>query len=187
MRPPASEDSPEPELPPGDLFQTKPNNFGLFRVYSSIPSHDPDEELSLNLACDAPGLAVGENDSGSWRPGFGSSGNIADNTEEKFFLPFLNATVFRLMNWFYGTNIKSFADLERLVREVILANDFNADDLQDFNEVSKLRRLNNYSNDPGLSAKDGWKQIPIDLPAPADNVQQTEAIVPVFEVPRVWY
>ncbi len=45
--------------------------------------------------------------------------------KDGFFVPFLNATVFRLMNWFYsGSSFKSIAELQSLVDDVILAPDF---------------------------------------------------------------
>ena len=55
--------------------------------------------------------------------------------------PFLNATVCRLMNWFYtGSNQKSIAELDRLVKEVII-HDFDVSDLEGFSTALELHCL----------------------------------------------
>lgn len=47
--------------------------------------------------------------------------------------PFLNVTVCWLMNWFYtGSNQKSIAELDHLVKEVIVQDDFDVSDLEGF-------------------------------------------------------
>jgi hypothetical protein len=46
---------------------------------------------------------------------------------------FFNATVCQLMNWFYsGSNQKSIAELDHLVKEVIVRDDFDVSDLEGF-------------------------------------------------------
>jgi hypothetical protein len=54
--------SPSPELPQvaDILLETEPNEFGLYCVYTTFPTNDPDETLDLNDVCDAPGLATSQ-------------------------------------------------------------------------------------------------------------------------------
>jgi hypothetical protein len=167
-------------------FETEPNDFGIYRSYTCLPSHDPEGEISLDLLCDGAGLAVGESDAGKWWSGFGSSALAA--AKENLFTPFLNATVFRLMNWFYnGSNTKSQANLNRLVHEVILAPDFVTNDLHDFSAARELERLDEYTDGPGFSAKDGWKQSSVNIPLPAETVKQCEGKAPMLRVDGIWY
>ena len=94
-------------------------------------------------------------------------------------MPFLNATVFWLMNWFYsGSNMKSIAELQSLVNNVLLANDYNPEHLKNFSARSEIRRLD---TEPGKGSssipfthKNGWKQLTVRIKLPAENVKQTK-------------
>jgi hypothetical protein len=60
-------------------------------------------------------------------------GAMFNAATENIYHPFLNATVCRLMNWFYsGSNQKSIAELDRLVKEVLVQDDFDVSDLEGF-------------------------------------------------------
>jgi hypothetical protein len=77
-----------------------------------------------------------------------------------FFHPFPNASVFRLINWFYRASAtKSMADLNCLVHKVILAEDFNLEHLRDFRIAQEMACLNadGNTNSP-FTAEDGWKE-----------------------------
>jgi hypothetical protein len=65
-----------------------------------------------------------------------------ENLTNAYFVPFLNASVFCLMNWFYnGSNNKFLSDLDNLVNNVILANDFKKDDLIGFHATHEAECL----------------------------------------------
>jgi hypothetical protein len=186
---PPSEPLPSPSPIPGDanptVFETEPDEFGLFRSYVSRPTYIPDEELSLDTICDSGGLSVPKSDTRGWQSVFGPLTNSAGN----FFAPFLNATVFRLMNWFYGgSNMKSVAELDRLVKDVILAEDFNVADLKGFSAAKELKRLDEHSEGPEFSAKDGWIEGSVKIPLPGEKVKhKSETDAPTFEVKGVFY
>lgn len=58
------------------------------------------------------------------------------------FAPFLNMTVFRLMSWFYGgSQMKSLAELDSLVNDVILQEDFDKAHLHGFSAARESARL----------------------------------------------
>ena len=61
----------------------------------------------------------------------------ANNTTIHPFAPFLNATVFHLMEWFYQLAEKTLEDLNYLVCKVILADDFDREDLLRFDAGRK--------------------------------------------------
>jgi hypothetical protein len=174
------------ELPEPISIDTEPNEFGLYRSYPSMPSHDPDEDTSLDSVCDSPGLAVVDRASGNWWSGLGCS---FTKSIGNFFVPFANASVFRLMEWFYnGSSVKSIADLDTLVSGVILAEDFDPKHLEGFSATRELKRLDDYSGGPGLAENDGWREGSVYLRLPAECVKHTsEADAPAFEVKGVFY
>jgi hypothetical protein len=180
---PSPSPMPDDDNPP--VFETEPDEFGLFRSYVSRPTYIPDEELSLDTVCDAGGLAVPKSDTRGWQSVFGPLTNSAGN----FFAPFLNAAVFRLMDWFYsGSNMNSVAELDRLVKEVLLSEDFNVADLKCFSAAKELNRLDKHNEGPEFSAKDGWIEGSVKIPLPGEKVKhKSETDAPTFEVKGVFY
>jgi len=176
---------PEPQS-----ITTKPDEFGLYRVYETYPSLVPDEDQGLDDCCDAPGLSVAPGASSQrWWTGFGCK--IPD-LSRNIFAPFLNATVFRLMNWFYsGSNMKSVAELQSLVDNVLLANDYDHTHLKNFSARSELRRLDGESgkdsNSLPFTHENGWKESTVRIKLPAEKVNQTEDSAPELEVPGVYH
>ena len=100
--------------------------------------------------------------------------------------------VFRLMNWFYsGSNMKSVAELQSLVNNVLLADDYDREHLKNFNARSEIRRLDtepgNGSSSIPFTHENGWKQLTVRIKLPAENVKQTEDSAPELEVPDVYH
>ncbi|KAI0263908.1 hypothetical protein BC834DRAFT_970987 [Gloeopeniophorella convolvens] len=188
--PPAEPDEEEaPEDPPADAEtarvvyrKTEPNAFGVFRAYTAEPTHDPDALISLEDLCDSSKLAVPLpfQFARQWWAGFGTS--ILESLENNMFAPFLNATSFRLMEWFYGNTMKSLADLDRLVNDVILADDFNREDLRAFSAARESRRMDEFEP-PGLDTLDGWTKSKVSLSFPDTGAKHdSEDTAPKFEV-----
>ena len=94
------------------------------------------------------------------------------------------------MNWFYNsTNHKSLSDLDRLVNDVILADDFKKDDLIGFRATREAERLDK-ANTPlsRFSDQDGWNETCVKILLPAQRVNHaTEAEAPEFEVPGLFH
>jgi hypothetical protein len=186
---------PEDPEPIPQNITTKPDEFGLYRVYETFPSFVPDENQGLDDCCDAPGLAAVPSTSAQrWWTGFGCK--IPDLSPQVFhrniFAPFLNATVFRLMNWFYsGSNMKSVAELQSLVDNVLLADDYDHAHLKNFSARSELRRLDGESGKDSDSLpfthENGWKKSSVRIKLPAEKVNQTEESAPELEVPGVYH
>ncbi|GLB38146.1 hypothetical protein LshimejAT787_0500110 [Lyophyllum shimeji] len=137
--------TPEPEIEHSTV-EIEPNEFGLYRVYTSYLTNDSEENLCLDDLCDDPGISAARNtlDKRPWYSGFSSHISVA---KSHFFTPFLKATVFRLMSWFdSGSNMKSLTELDALVNNVILAKDFDPKDLEGFSAAWELRRLDNHNS-----------------------------------------
>lgn len=183
--------SPSP-IPQADVIKTDRDEFGLYRVYTSYPHTNPDEMRDLESRCDAPGFAtssrIGEK---RWWTGFCRSIPDLSVGNSNFFAPFLNATVFRLMNWFYsGSSSKSIAELQSLVDDVILVPDFKVSDLRGFNAKRELRQLDGKtdtdSNHPFTNGN-GWKQSSVYIKLPCEKTLQTEDTAPTLEIPGVYH
>jgi hypothetical protein len=98
------------------------------------------------------------------------------------------------MSWFYsGSVMKSLAELDCLVNEVILADDFDKADLKEFGALKESNRLDNYQGDvedihSSFSPLDGWKVTSMKIRVPADGVPHTsEDVAPLFKVPGLFY
>jgi hypothetical protein len=95
------------------------------------------------------------------------------------------------MNWFYsGSAQKSLAELDRLVHEVILAPEFNTQELAGFRATKEVKRMDQWKDDPksSLSSNDGWIEATVGIKVPADGVKQTsEATSPEYRVPGLYY
>ncbi|KAA1479425.1 hypothetical protein DENSPDRAFT_862027 [Dentipellis sp. KUC8613] len=93
-------------------------------------------------------------------------------------------SIFRLMNWFYsGSNTKSITELDRLVNDVILADDFTQEDFKGFSATRELGRL-----DEAMDSTAGWKQASVRVRLPKEGVQNTsETNAPEFQVEGVYH
>ena len=181
---PAPQASP-PADNPGTSYSTNPNEFGVYREYlCGIPSHNPDEFGSMSDLCDAPTLI---------QP-IPSSIPTGSNTAPAFFAPYRNVSTFRLMHWYHGSSaLKSFGELNRLVKDVILADDFNIEHLNGFSADREAGRVDNYHDESSsvFSARDGWIEAPVSIPVPVEKGQNmprmTEATAPRFEAQGLFY
>ncbi|KIO07073.1 hypothetical protein M404DRAFT_942468 [Pisolithus tinctorius Marx 270] len=113
------------------LYRTVQNNYGLFREYASgFPTYDPESGAHIEQLCDGRATQDSGEDGEPWNARFSHS---LKQLRKNYFTPFLNATVWRLMSWFYnGSTQKSQSDLDNLVHNVILAADFDREDLRSF-------------------------------------------------------
>ena len=190
-QPPSPKAIPEPRQ--ADVVKTDPDEFGIYRVYTTYPCTNPDEIQDLETRCDAPGLATAsQNSEKRWWTGFGC---LMHDQKDGFFAPFLNATVFRLMNWFYsGSSSKSIAELQSLVDNVISAPDFKISDLSHFNAKRELQRLDGETKTNSIDSartpftnSNGWKKSSVYIRLPCEKILQKEDTAPILEVPGVYH
>jgi len=177
---------PHSPTPPVELetFRTEEDEFGRFRIYHQRPA----EELSNTPPPD-------HND-------FAESGEIhqgrPENLASGLQMPvafiaglssliglFMNATVALLVQWFCsGTGQKSTADVQHLIDDVILHEDFKAEDLQGVSLARELKKLDTFES----SLQDqGWKKgrVKISVPCPKEKVAESEAVE--FEIEGLLY
>lgn len=173
--------------PSSAVYKTPPNQFGVFHVFDTgLPTYVPNEFHSLENLSDSPNFEVAPNTIPTgWWAGFGSS---LRQLEETWFAPFLSASTFRLMKWFYGAStIKSLTELDRLVHEVLLAEDFKLEDLRTFRATKEDQRLGD-GQDMSFSPADGWLQSSVNIPITAERLRHhNSAEVPQYSVPGLFY
>ena len=148
-------DLPAPEP---TIHETFPNLFGLYRRFTIWPSVDPENDITIDDLTDAPTF-INTTDRG-YRKAEDAFGTDSSSNP---FAPYLNATVYRLMNWFYQTGSKTLNDLNNLVHNVILAPEFDADHLQNFSASSEAKRLD---DNPVFPSSDGWQESSVKLRLP---------------------
>ncbi|KAF9642423.1 hypothetical protein BDM02DRAFT_3193292 [Thelephora ganbajun] len=168
---------PSSPTPPVELerFRTEEDEFRCFRIYCKCPI----SELSNTPLPD-------HND-------FTESGEIRrarpENVASGLRMPvafvaglssliglFVNTTIALLIQWFCsGTGQKSTADIQRLIDNVILHEDFKAEDLQGVNLARELKKLDTFES----SLEDqGWKKgsVKISVPCPKKKVTESKAV-----------
>lgn len=103
-----------------DTLQTGFNSFGLSRLYPRRPSFEPDQFIASSLlARISPTVTTHE----------------ADRSSNVFAppYPFRNMTIYRLMSWMNsGSSVLSETKVSHLVRDVLMADDFDRNDLENF-------------------------------------------------------
>ncbi|KAF9642395.1 hypothetical protein BDM02DRAFT_3133118 [Thelephora ganbajun] len=177
---------PSSPTPPVKLerFRTKEDEFRHFRIYHKHPIL----ELSNTPLLD--------------HNNFTESGEIhrahPENVASGLWMPvafmaglssliglFVNMTVALLIQWFCsGTGQKSTADVQCLIDDVILHEDFKAEDLQGVNLARELKKLDTFES----SLEDqGWKKgsVKISMPCPKKKVAKSKAVE--FEIEGLLY
>jgi len=149
-----------------DHLVTMANKFGLWRDYPRRPSYDPDMFLSLE-------------DLSSFHMRNSPPESPVPQPDPMFFS---NKTVGKLMSWAYNGNYnKSSAEINKLVREVLLAKDFNADELIGFNalhETEKLDQALTKETDGRLYSQFTETSIIIDVPSGCKDKPPVQFSVP---------
>ena len=171
-------------------LRTEPDGSDLFREYPiRFPSHDPENATSLEHLCDGPTFQrVEDDEDAQLLLSRGPASSALDMLRKNYFSPFLNATIWRLMSWFYNSATqKSLDDLNHLVHDVILADDFNSNDLHQFNARRETKRLDDTPSDTSLATSDGWHTTSISIRLPCDRVKQVEDTAPEFHVEGLYY
>jgi hypothetical protein len=107
----------QPALSPGhpEAICTSKNVFSLYRQYSTSPTHDPEEELSLDDLSNIPSNKL-------------TSDNNLGLTPQSFG-PYPNYNSFRIGDWYWNRSQKSQADFRDLI-DIIGDLDFQSVDVR---------------------------------------------------------
>lgn len=170
--------SDEPEPIP-EYFDMGPNKFGVFRRYTTLPQRDPEAGTSPDLLIDSSAIAKTSTNSESpeYAPSMCCFGmEIARGKRDKIIAPFLNISIFRIMHWFYSSSgLKTIFDLEALIRDVIIPDEFDKEHFRSFSAHKVLDSLDNHDpTSETLTAKDGWQLASVKIPVPKEGHKYPE-------------
>ena len=187
----------DPEPPPGECFDedssvdpevpqqitTIPDSFGVFRKYSSIPSHNPDDANPFDNVPSVPPETIPAS--------IGSDLSISSARHESNPLAeSRNPTEDLLLGWWSEGSCDGIASLDRLAK-CLTSSYFDPSQLKDFNAVSAVRRFEKQhcSSKPGttLEPGDGWKVGSVKIRLPCTKVKQREEDAPEFTVDGILY
>jgi hypothetical protein len=190
--PPEPSSPPPQHLPPPVAIDTEPNDFGIYRSYTKWPTLDPEDTVGLAEVCDSTGL---EGSDMKITPSQSAKSNIlspspTSSTADTPFDPFPNATIFRLMNWWYGgSTMKSAAELDRLVNDVLLQDDFSQEHLRGFSCAREAGRLDRHGTaHTTLSPSKGWMESTVKITLPAECIAKgSEPQSAEYDIPGVFH
>jgi len=181
-----------PSPPPlAAAFTMEPNSYGVYCTYpGGTPSYTPDELHTLNHISDSVTFTH-DMTTDQVQPWWSSFGSSISKLESEYFVPFLNASIFHLMKWFCsGSNSKSLGELDHLINDVILANDFKHEEFIGFHGTRESEQLDNLASDlcSCFSADDSWVETSVNIFLLAEGIKHmSEAAAPQFEVHGLYY
>jgi hypothetical protein len=132
------------------IFTTPPNIFGLSRRYETneLPSHDPDQHLSLQDLSNIP------------------AGSGPSNSGSQSFYPYPNRSSFMLGDWFWnGGTQKSQASFKDLI-DIFSDPEFQQADVQNIRWDWIHEELAADDVDEWLDEDAGWRQTPVSISVP---------------------
>ncbi|KAG2744181.1 hypothetical protein P692DRAFT_201722197, partial [Suillus brevipes Sb2] len=159
-----------------DSLQTAFTAIGLCRNYPRRPSFEPDKFISSSLLASTCPTIADVLDTQRHDPFHGASGPP---------FPFPNMTIYRLMTWMNsGSHQKSEAEVSRLVKDVIQAEDFNLKDLDGFSVRKNLRALDNNGGKGTVTFPDDWLETDITIEIPTRSKEDSSRS---FSIPGFHY
>ena len=149
-----------------DGLKTLLGSFGLWRNYAHRPTYNPDSVVPDDDLAKPPSDHVS---------------GIPQATHPEPPWPYQNMSIYRFMTWMNtGSKLKSEGEVQRLVDEVLHAEDFDFSDLHRLN----VRRQNQLLDSPekALPFFDGFHKasVLIEVPSCDKNVRPTRFTIPGF-------
>jgi hypothetical protein len=158
-----------------DRLVTVANSFGIWRDYPRRPTADPDVFLSFEDLSNAHDHSMDPN-LPSKLPD--QSTFLADS-DRPFYWPFANPTIWRVMSWLNnGKTAKSEAEVTDFIHHAVLSEDFQKDDLVDFNAHRENQRLDNALSEASLRSQ--FSESSVDILVPSGD---TSVPPKIFTVP----
>lgn len=152
---------PEPTAFVWENIRSALNNFGLYREYPRVPTHDPDSTLSLDDLSDVPKAAQPAPTHPPAAAGPPLTSDPSSETHSNPYYPFPNSTAWGITNWQWsGSHLKSIQETQRLI-DFLKSDKFNPADLECFNLVKETERLDKSAS--GSMVRDGWSEVSVEI------------------------
>jgi hypothetical protein len=122
-----------------------PNSYGIYCIYPVGKAlYSSNEHYTLDSVFNTATLAM--DSIGVSHPWWALS-HSNKSIQEKYYAPFSSPAAFHLMTWFHnGSTSKSLLDLDNLIKNVILAPDFEKQDLVNFRALCELECLDKFKS-----------------------------------------
>lgn len=165
------------------IIRSAANIFSVFREYTILPTHDPEETTSLDDLSNIPPnalLSPSISSPFSLPISSGISSKGAHSTDNPI-APFSNWSIWAVLNWMWtGSQRKSAAELDRLVHDVILDPRFTPADLNGFNTARETEKLDRHLTFQG----DGWieSDVSFSVPDGKPHKSPSDSPIPIFTV-----
>jgi hypothetical protein len=170
----------EPVSPPTEPAVTTPDDFGVFRVYSTAPVRDPVANLPRLVDHNA-GFTTK-----SAPPGPAANGQLASGIPELSYGPFSNPTELDFMEWTNSIPSELSQEKAQAFVEISRMEHFDPDDLKKINVDQLNKRLDAYSLEDHLACAN-WTNGSVKLRLPCKGVECPESEAPEFEIKGVLY
>jgi hypothetical protein len=143
-----------------DTLQTAFDSVGFCRLYPRRPSFEPNKFIpSSSLARSSPTVEGTDSSPKVFPPPY----------------PFPNMSTYHLMRWMNsGSHQKSEAEIQRLVTDVLLADDFDVKHLEEFSVKRSLRQLDKPEDQSGVKVTfpDDWIETNITISIPTKSAEE---------------
>jgi len=157
---------------------TETDEFGRYRIYQKRPDHEPRNIPQPDHNAFATEAHQGDTEDLASRLRMPSLSELPGLVGL-----FINSTIALLVQWFYsGSSTKSLADVQHLIDDVILHEDFKAEDLQGVNFATEVKKLDTFES--SLEGK-GWKESSVKIKVPCPGFEEGEGEAKEFEVKGV--
>lgn len=187
--PEPAEQTPDRSSSPAPIiyYQTEPDAFGVYRRYTRKPARDLRDENIADNRVDGPNIVPPVPGTRLYLDPARALGRLVRtgaNNVRKWFYPFPNPTIPRLLHWQHtGTNLKSDRELTRLAT-LMQYPDFQPDHLSNFDVSREKRRLDALC----FADEDGWLQDTVKISLPKERVHNTsEEAAPELSIEGVWH
>lgn len=138
-----------------DTLQTSFSSFGLCRLYPHRPSFEPDRFVPSELLAKSSPTVV--------------QADPTPNVQAPPY-PFPNMTIYRLISWMNsGSHLVSETKVSHLVRDVILADDFKREHLENFSVRRSLRELDKDDKGRKATFPDDWIESSVTINIPTKS------------------
>ncbi|KAJ3874470.1 hypothetical protein F5051DRAFT_443301 [Lentinula edodes] len=142
-----------------DTLKTHLNPFRLFRLYKDRPSYDPDAFVSLDDLSKQTRTSIPLQP----QPSSSSSGSKFNPV-----WPFNNMSTYQIMQWLNtGSSLKSEGETTQLVEEVLMAPDFNVEDLEGFKAHRENLRADKAKLPESSNYLAGFETASVDIRVPS--------------------
>lgn len=176
---------PQTPQPPREYFDTTQDRVGFFRRYYYKPARDFKAEDCPDDFIDAANISSPNKASTHYSNPLRAFQNaVSGGTQPTvdWHAPLPSSSVFRLLDWTYdGSNQKSQAEVQKLVDEVLLAPDFDVEQLRGFSMAREERRLDETILSVDSLKAQGWIDDTVYIPVPKENI----AYATMEDVPRI--